>query len=118
MLLNDLRIAHNPDVVLTVGQFDMQADAKNPVAPAGFSDALLRNGFLRTSIQVPGKAFTLQASNMQNPDQAAGSTDWVDIATTDTGYISTDLLAKFLRVKCDTLAPGDKIYVMSIFLKS
>lgn len=128
MLLNDTRIAANAQPYLTVAMNNRRnggTTETNPakaecVAPENVSDAIERSRFLRTSIHVPGKKFTLQISNVEVPNQAADSTDWVDLATTTTGYIDTDVVAKYFRIKAaqgDTLPADTPMYVLSIFSK-
>lgn len=126
MLLNDPRISSNAQLCLIVGKmFGGDASVTDAtkstfIAPTNFSDAIDRSRFMRTSIHIPGKQFTLQVSNMESPNQSANSTDWVDIATTTTGFIDTDLIARFFRVKAannDTLPTGTKIHIVSIFSK-
>lgn len=125
MLLNDTRISSNASPHYVYGDPHLgvptSTNTKDPgcAAPDGFSDAIERSRFLRTSIHIPGKEFTLQVSNVPVPDQAADSTDWVDIATTTTGFIDTDIIARFYRVKCAGLVratpsqPGTMIHIMS-----
>lgn len=123
MILDDPRIASNEQPHFVIGHMNpapKSTDPKSPycAAPDNFSDAIDRSRFMRTSVHIPGKSFILQVSNAATPNQAADSTDWVDLAETTTGYISTDALARFFRVKAsdgETLPKGTRIYMVSIF---
>lgn len=116
-------------MILTNSSLDMQHDLIIPVltetekdalaakymnytrAPEGYTDVYARDAFVRTSYHCPGKNITVQASNVLNPNEAS-ETDWVDITSTMTGYVCTDLLFKWVRIKGVT--PGDKVYVVSM----
>lgn len=80
-------------------------------APAGYTDVYARDAFVRTSYHCPGRNISLQVSNVMQPNEATDA-DWVDIASTTTGYICTDMLFKWVRIK--GVEPGDKVYVQSM----
>lgn len=80
-------------------------------APEGYTDVYARDAFVRTSYHCPGRNISLQASNVTQPNEASDA-DWVDIQSTMTGYICTDMLFKWIRIK--GVQPGDKVYVQSM----
>lgn len=80
-------------------------------APEGYTDVYARDAFVRTSYHCPGRNISIQVSNVLKPDEST-ETDWVDISSTMTGYVCTDLLFKWVRIK--GVQPGDKVYVQSM----
>lgn len=80
-------------------------------APEGYSDAIRRSDFCKTSFHVPGKNISVQVSNKPYPNETTED-DWVDITSTMTGYVCTDYLFQWCRVK--GVEAGDVIYIVSI----
>lgn len=77
-----------------------------------FSNAFDRDNFYRTSIQIPGRDFVVQGSNILNPDETTED-DWVDITASVNTYTTFDHLCKWVRVK-GTIEPGDAMYILSL----
>ena len=90
----------------------LRATDKNPAAPEGYTDVYSRIVFRRNSFHCPGGNITVQGSNVLWPNEAANSTDWVDIPQTTEAYTCTDLLFHWYRVKGVT--EGQKVYIVSI----
>lgn len=118
MKLNNPSLAGVKQLEIKIGQYPIQPTAANPAAPAGYSDAYKRDGFFRTSFHLkPGPEsdptdtnFTVQVSNIPFPDETTDA-DWVSLTSTFTGYVCTDLLFHWFRIK--GVNPGDMVYVYS-----
>lgn len=118
MILTAPELANQHDLILRIAteeekEAKAQANKLYTPAPEGYSDVFDRSAFFRTSFQVPGKNISIQISNVLFPDESTES-DWVDITSTMTGYVCTDVLFKWCRVK--GVEAGDKVYVMSMRL--
>ena len=116
MILTNMSLDMQHDLIIPVlteaqKQEIAARDLRYVPAPEGYTDVYSRGDFVRTSFHCPGKNISVQASTVNCPNEADES-DWVDITSTMTGYVCTDLLFKWMRVK--GVAPGDKIYVRSI----
>lgn len=79
-------------------------------APEGYTDAYSRVLFHRNSYHCPGRNISIQMSNLPHPDESTDN-DWVDVTASMTGYVCTDLLARWIRVK--GVQAGDRVYVRS-----
>ncbi len=118
MKLNNPSLAGVKQLEVKIGQYRALPTVDNPAAPEGYSDAYQRDGFFRTSFHLkpgpnsdPGdNNFSVQVSNIAWPDETDDK-DWVSLTSTFTGYVCTDLLFRWFRIKGVTT--GDTIYVYS-----
>lgn len=111
MKLNDPGISSVKQLDVMVGSYRAQPTEHNPAAPEGYSDCYQRDHFMRTSFHCPGNNnFSVQVTNKPWPDETTDD-DWVSVTSTMTGYVCTDMLFKWFRIK--GLTEGQIVYVLS-----
>lgn len=118
MKLTNPSLSCTKNLQVKIGEYNKQATAENPAAPEGYSDAYMRDHFMRTSFHLKkgpnsnpeDSDFSIQISNITWPDESS-DTDWVPLTSTFSDYVCTDLLFRWFRVK--GVAEGDTVYVCS-----
>lgn len=75
----------------------------------GYTDAIRRDTFEKTSVHCPTKAITVQVSLVQEPEEES-DTDWHDVPKSDK-FILVDMPVRWLRVK--GVGEEDKVYILS-----
>lgn len=77
---------------------------------AGYTDALRRDFFEKTSIHCPTQAVTVQVSLKPEPDPTS-DTDWYTVGAAD-NFIWIDYPVRWLRAK--GVGEKDEVYVLSV----
>ena len=85
------------------------------ITTAGVSNAYDRQAFAKTTIHVPGVAFTVQVSNRVTPNESTDD-DWITLPDTYNpadGFAYVDMPVVWVRVKGTGLTKDTPIYILS-----
>lgn len=75
----------------------------------GYTDAIRRDTFEKTSVHCPTASVTVQISLVQEPD-VASDVDWYDVPESG-NFVLVDIPTRWLRVK--GIGEEDKVYILS-----